>query len=145
MKLGTAALCAVIAGLAVASVADARPVSYPGGATVMQQNNGDFSSIHAHYSPTFQDSIGLYSERNWAEDWHFTGVQYNRLLKRWNEKNSQANLYFKGGIGANGSNKTWRKKNPQALNVKFYKGAVIRGLEITEGNVDIEEQLLEVG
>ncbi len=99
MKLGTAALCAVIASLAGASVANARPVSYPGGATVMQQNNGDFSSIHAHYSPTFQDSIGLYSERNWAEDWHFTGVQYNRLLKRWNEKNSQANLYFKGGIG----------------------------------------------
>ncbi|GAB5455676.1 MAG: hypothetical protein Hens2KO_19050 [Henriciella sp.] len=65
----------------------------------MQKNNSNYSSVHAHYSPTFQDSIGLYSERNWGEDWHFTGVQYNRLLKRWNEKHAQANLYFMGGVG----------------------------------------------
>ncbi len=89
-----------VSALAMASrCADARPVSYPGGWTGMQMNNGDYSSVHAHYSPTFRDSIGLYSERNWSEDWHFTGVQYNRLLKRWNEKTSQANLYLKGGIG----------------------------------------------
>ncbi|MDJ0920994.1 MAG: hypothetical protein QNI84_07685 [Henriciella sp.] len=99
MKMGYAAL-GVVSALAMASGrADARPVSYPGGWTWMQMNNGDFSSVHIHYSPTFQDSIGLYSERNWSDDWHFTGVQYNRLLKRWNEKNSQANVYLKGGIG----------------------------------------------
>ena len=99
MKIGFAAILVAATTVLDAYVADARPVSYPGGATVMQKNNGFHSSIHAHYSPTFQDSIGLYSERNWAEDWHFTGVQYNRLVKRWNEKDSQANLYFKGGIG----------------------------------------------
>ena len=65
----------------------------------MQQNNGDFSAIHAHWSPTARDSIGLYSERNWQTDWHFTGVQYNRLVKRWNTPNSQANLYLKAGAG----------------------------------------------
>ena len=87
-------------GLATLSPsAEARPVSYPGGWTVMQMNNGDMSSLHVHYSPTFQDSIGLYSERNWGEDWHFTGVQYNRLVKRWNTPNSQANLYFKAAAG----------------------------------------------
>ena len=79
--------------------AEARPVSYPGGWTVMQMNNGDMSSAHIHYSPTFKDSIGLYSERNWGEDWHFTGVQYNRLVRRWNTPNSQANLYFKAAAG----------------------------------------------
>lgn len=94
------------AGLALAigltlyvPIAEARPVSYPGGWTVMQMNNGDMSSAHVHYSPTFKDSIGLYSERNWGEDWHFTGVQYNRLVKRWNTPTSQANLYFKAGAG----------------------------------------------
>ena len=87
-------------GLAIAAPeAEARPVSYPGGWTVMQMNNGDMSSLHVHYSPTFADSIGLYSERNWGEDWHFTGVQYNRLVKRWNTPNSQANLYFKAAAG----------------------------------------------
>ena len=91
------AACAV--GLTGLSPADARPVSYPGGWTVMQQNNGDFSSLHVHYSPTFRDSIGLYSEWNWDEDLVFTSVQYNRLLKRWNGRNSQANTYLKIGAG----------------------------------------------
>lgn len=95
-----------IAALALASglvlntpSAEARPVSYPGGWTLMQMNDGDMSSVHAHYSPTFQDSIGLYSERNWGKDWHFTGIQYNRLLKRWNGDSSQANVYFKVAAG----------------------------------------------
>lgn len=99
MKIGCAALSAVFAVAMASGLAEARPVSYPGGLTWMQMNNGDYSSFHAHYSPTFQDSIGLYSERNWGEDWHFTGVQYNRLVKRWNEKSSQANIYLKGAVG----------------------------------------------
>jgi len=82
-----------------AQTADARPVSYPSGWTVMQMNNGDASTLHVHYSPTFKDSIGLYTERNWENDWHFTGLQYNRLVKRWNAPNAQANLYFKAGAG----------------------------------------------
>lgn len=90
----------LVIGFALASPeAEARPVSYPGGWTAMQLNNGDMSSIHIHYSPTFRDSIGLYSERNWGEDWHFTGVQYNRLVKRWNTPDSQANVYFKAAAG----------------------------------------------
>lgn len=100
MKTAFAALyAATLACMLLAPAAEARPVSYPGGWTVMQMNNGDYSSLHAHYSPTFRDSIGLYSERNWGQDWHFTGVQYNRLVRRWNEKASQANLYLKAGAG----------------------------------------------
>ena len=87
------------AAVALAFAADARPISYPGGWTAMQRNNGDFSSLHAHYSPTFQDSIGIYAEDNWSADWRFAGVQYNRLVKRWNAKHSQGNLYFKAGAG----------------------------------------------
>lgn len=77
----------------------ARPVSYPGGWTFMQKSNGGYSSIHAHYSPTASDSIGMYIERNWQEDITFTGVQYNRLVKRWNGRKSQANFYVKAGVG----------------------------------------------
>ena len=94
-----AGLALAIGGAISIPWAEARPVSYPGGWTVMQKNNGDFSSVHAHWSPTAKDSIGLYSERNWQTDWHFTGVQYNRLVKRWNTPNSQANLYLKAGAG----------------------------------------------
>ena len=85
--------------IGVSLTAEARPVSYPDGWTVMQRNNGDYSSVHLHWSPTASDSIGLYSERNWGEDFHFTGIQYNRLLKRWNGQGRQANTYFKLGAG----------------------------------------------
>ena len=97
--LGFAALALAAGSILYTPSAEARPVSYPGGWTLMQMNNGDMSSVHVHYSPTFQDSIGLYSECNWGKDWHFTGLQYNRLLKRWNGETSQGNLYFKAGAG----------------------------------------------
>ena len=98
-RIQHAGLALAIGGAISIPWAEARPVSYPGGWTVMQKNNGDFSSVHAHWSPTAKDSIGLYSERNWQTDWLFTGVQYNRLVKRWNTPNSQANLYLKAGAG----------------------------------------------
>lgn len=94
-----APFAACLTWAALAPMAEARPVSYPGGWTVMQMNNGDSSSLHAHYSPTASDSIGFYAERNWAEDVQFTGLQYNRLLKRWNGPSSQANTYLKLGVG----------------------------------------------
>ncbi|MEM1148301.1 MAG: hypothetical protein AAGH49_10950 [Pseudomonadota bacterium] len=99
IRIFPASLALAACGALLPDAAEARPVSYPSGWTVMQQNNGNYSALHAHYSPTFQDSIGLYSERNWTNDWHFTGLQYNRLVRRWNTPNSQANLYAKLGIG----------------------------------------------
>lgn len=92
----------LVAGLALATLAapaSARPVSYAGGWTVMQDNNGMYSSLHVHYSPTATDSIGLYVEQNQDMDQTFTGLQYNRLVRRWNAPQSQGNLYFKLGAG----------------------------------------------
>ncbi|MFK7886603.1 MAG: hypothetical protein AB8G16_07010 [Gammaproteobacteria bacterium] len=65
----------------------------------MQRNSGDRSAMHAHYSPTAKDSVGLYIERNWEEDFTYVGLQYNRLAKRWNGPQSQANLYGKISVG----------------------------------------------
>ncbi|MFN7165353.1 MAG: hypothetical protein ACK4P2_11100 [Hyphomonas sp.] len=93
-------LAAGLALAALAAPAGARPVSYEGGWTLMQENNGMYSSLHAHYSPTVTDSIGLYVEQNWDMDQTFTGLQYNRLVRRWNAPGSQGNLYFKLGAGA---------------------------------------------
>lgn len=93
-------LAAGLALAALAASASARPVSYAGGWTVMQENNGMYSSLHLHYSPTATDSIGLYTENNWDMDAVFTGLQYNRLVKRWNAPQSQGNLYLKLGAGA---------------------------------------------
>ena len=63
------------------SEVDARPVSYPGGVTLMQMNDGYFSNLHLHYSPSIKYSIGLKIEKNRVEKWTFLGMQYNNLLK----------------------------------------------------------------
>ncbi len=90
----------IMGALVLAFPAFARPVSYPGGVTAMFMNNGDVNSVHIHYSPTAKYSIG-YKGEYWREgEYTFQGVQLNNLLKRWNNPDSQANLYLKSGIGA---------------------------------------------
>jgi len=86
--------------LLIFSEVDARPVSYPGGVTLMQMNDGYFSNLHLHYSPSIKYSIGLKIDNNRVEKWTFAGIQYNNLLKRINKKNSQANFYLKSAIGS---------------------------------------------
>lgn len=77
----------------------ARPVSYPGGWTLMSMNSPEVNSIHIHYSPTAKYSIG-YLAQYWREDKYQThSVQLNNLLKRWNNIDSQANAYLKSGLG----------------------------------------------
>lgn len=90
--------CLAIVGLP--AVAHARPVSYPGGWTVMQMNDFNAHSLHIHYSPTAKTSVGYLAEYWRRDDWQFHGVQVNHLLKRWNMPAAQANLYVKtaGGI-----------------------------------------------
>lgn len=86
-------------GLIISNVADARPVSYPGGTTVMLMNDGDKNTAHIHYSPTAKTSVG-YKFEYWRDrDFTLNAVQMNNLLKRWNKKDSQANLYLKSGFG----------------------------------------------
>lgn len=82
------------------ATANARPVSYPGGITSMVMNNGDRNSWHVHYSPTAKYSLGLLNEYQRNEDYLLSALQGNYLVKRWNEKDSQANIYLKTGIGA---------------------------------------------
>ncbi len=85
-------------------MSEARPVSYPGGITTMIMNNGDMHSLHLHYSPTAKYSVGIRSEYRRGADYLLNSVQVNNLIKRWNERDSQANLYLKSGIGVAYSN-----------------------------------------
>lgn len=90
----TAIMCALMA-----AQAQARPVSYPGGWTGMVRNNGEVNSAHIHYSPTAKASIG-YKYEYWRDkEITINAAQMNNLLKRWNKKDSQANIYLKSGLG----------------------------------------------
>ena len=73
----------------------ARPISYPGGWTVMQMNGWELSRFHAHYSFQKTDSLGVNVEKYHDLDRMNYHIQWNRLLQRRNTRYSQANLYFK--------------------------------------------------
>lgn len=88
-----------ISWLAFTYNAFARPVSYPGGWTTMQMNDADAHTMHVHYSPAANYSIGYKGEYWRDKDWQFHGVQLNYLAKRWNRSASQANLYLKTAAG----------------------------------------------
>ncbi len=86
-------------GLAIAESIQARPVSYPGGWTVMAMNDGSVNTLHVHYSPTARYSLG-YKFEYWRDrDFSLNAVQYNHLVQRWNKPESQANVYLKSGLG----------------------------------------------
>ena len=80
-------------------MADARPVSYPGGWTFMTMNDADRNMAHMFYTFTPKLALG-YSGEYWRDgNFQLHSLQMNSLLKRWNRKQSQGNLYLKSGIG----------------------------------------------
>jgi hypothetical protein len=85
--------------LFVPAIAFARPVSYPGGWTVMLMNDVETNSSHIHYSPTPDYSVGWRHEYFRDPSVHSDTAQLNYLVKRWNKPKEQANIYFKSGVG----------------------------------------------
>ena len=83
----------------LSGIAEARPVSYPDAWTVMLRNDVNQNSAHIHYTFDTQHSLGLRLRYDREDDFVFTGAQLNRLIKRWNKVDSQANLYGRVAIG----------------------------------------------
>ena len=92
-------LLAILFLVLFSAPAHARPISYAGGWTVMQQNNHGVNRLHAHYSPSAWWSVGLANEFYRGDEFSIHMMQVNHLVKRRNTRDSQANLYLKGGIG----------------------------------------------
>lgn len=78
----------------------ARPVSYAGGWTLIEETNRQSSIGILHYTPSSSYSIGARVEWDRNDDILFTGVQATWLAKRWLGEDHQANLYFWGAAGA---------------------------------------------
>ena len=78
---------------------NARPISYPGGWTIMQMNDFNKHSILLHLSPKINYSIGYKGEYWKKKEWQFHGSQFNYLVKRINTSKSQSNFYLKNGAG----------------------------------------------
>jgi hypothetical protein len=85
--------------LSSATATEARPVSYPGGWTMMLMNDKDTNSSHIHYSPSAKYSVGWKHEYMRDSKANADYIQLNNLLKRWNKPYEQANFYLKSGAG----------------------------------------------
>ncbi len=91
---------AVAALLLGAVRAEARPVSYQGGWTVIEETDRQNTSLLVHYSPTSRVSVGVRNEWDRRETLFTTGAQATGLVHRWFGRDYQANLYAFGGLGA---------------------------------------------
>jgi len=99
--MGIYRICAYIAFLilGVASSVQARPVSYADGWMIMQTNNFMMNSLSASYSPTARYAFGVETDYFRDENTWLHAFTYNRLLKRWNLPDAQANIFLLSGFG----------------------------------------------
>ncbi len=79
----------------------ANPVSFKGGYGVMPAYNDDWSDLQVNYSVTNRYSLGISSFYREGKDStaSFGLGQFNYLLRRWNELDSQANVNLSLGLG----------------------------------------------
>ena len=86
-------------GFLTSIVTVARPVSYAGGWTVIEESDRQSSSVLLHYTPAHQWSIGPRVEVNRDDNFALYSAQPTWLAKRWFGADYQGNLYFFGGVG----------------------------------------------
>ena len=85
--------------LIFATAAQARPVSFVGGKTIILNHDAKETSSLLHYTLTPKTSIGL--RTIFRDDFRssINAVEVNHLLHRDNGEDHQANFYLRGGIG----------------------------------------------
>ncbi len=97
-RVAVTTACAVV--VLVGTGAVARPVSYAGGWTAIEQTDRQATMALVHYSPTPTYSIGLRIDWDRRDDILFVGPQATWLAKRWFGEDYQANVYLFGAAGA---------------------------------------------
>jgi len=100
MRLRLLSVCAFY--LANVTTAYANPVSFKDGYGVMPTVTPDWSDVQLNYSVTNFYSVGLsnYYRHGGDRSTNFELGQFNYLFRRWNELESQANIYGSVGLGA---------------------------------------------
>ncbi len=93
-----ARIAAAILALCLATAVHARPVSYEGGWTLIEETDRQSTALWVHYTPNPKLSLGWRSEWDRKQDFVLNGPQATFLVKRWFGENYQANVYgFAGG------------------------------------------------
>jgi len=88
----------------VAPFATAGPMGFKDSFMTMGDFNNNWREAFVNYAITPRDALGISATYMRSDDKSKTRtleeITYTRLFKRWNLPNSQANLWFIGGIGA---------------------------------------------
>jgi len=98
----TASAAAIVSAFAV--TAEAKPIAFAGGTTVMAEYGaGTMTEAQVFFAPTFRYSVGgghlsLDSELN-ENTRDITYLRVNFLPMRWNLENAQANAFVWGSLG----------------------------------------------
>lgn len=88
-----------VVGLGNGTPLQARPLSYPGGAMVMLDHDIMQNNVFLGYTIDPKNAFAYRLQHDRDRDATFHGVQWNHLLKRWNNPDSQANLYIQSAVG----------------------------------------------
>jgi hypothetical protein len=103
MKYQTALQWASAALLAAALPAAAAPMGFQGSTMAMGDFGPNWREQYINYALTPRDAIGISATWMRSDDHTLTRqvdeLTYTRLLKRWNMKDAQANVWFLGGVG----------------------------------------------
>jgi hypothetical protein len=96
-----ARLFTAVAALAIGLIggAEARPVSYEGGWTLIEMTDREMTGGIIHYTLNPSLSLGYRVDWNRKGDVLFNGAQATWLAKRWFGEDYQANVYVYGAAG----------------------------------------------
>lgn len=108
-------ILAVLAGFS--SQSDAHPVAYAGSSSIMAWNSRDMSDWMLTHSFTSKYSLSARTQRiNTIEgERRFYIPHLNFLARRWNELDSQANLYLSVGHGGEVQNRSFKNTSFAAI------------------------------
>jgi hypothetical protein len=96
--------CAIAISSALAPLAQAKPIAFADGTTVMAEYGaGTMTELQVFHAPTFRYSVGgghlsLNSDLN-SDTRDITYARFNYLPKRWNLEAAQANVFVWGSAG----------------------------------------------
>jgi hypothetical protein len=104
-----ASAAGVIAAV-IGAGAEAKPIAFADGTTLMHERNTNMLESQAFYAPAYWWSVGPGVIRLTSDDKQkqreIGYVQFNYLVKRWNQPSAQGNLFAFAGVGSARSTET---------------------------------------
>ena len=122
---------------------DGRPVSYPGGYTIMTRSDNFQNSIYLHYSPSYKYAIGVEGKKDKLVDEHYSLLRFTYLINRKNTDNSQRNLYFQTGYSLDSSDHSFFGIHGDWETRRYFMGFDLKKVE--SKNQDYFEQQYQIG